>query len=313
MILVLFNCEKAEINESEMMVPKTVVDDPSLPSIYVNATQLHSEAFGNPANPMIVCLHDGPGGDYRSMLNLKGFADDGFYVVFYDQRGCGLSQRHDAEENVFSLQQFIYDLDAVIYHYQSIDTQHVFLAGHDWGAILATAYINQYPDKISGLILSEPKGLEQYSNTISSNNKSLVKDHLESSNQNSFKRLIKFVDSHELYDYELMINGNSEEDFNNPGEVPFWRFGSVCKNELTEYLNHNDIDITSNLDQYYTKVFICYSELSRNFSEEQAIKAAEVFTNVEIIKIANCGHCIPYEGWNEYYPKTMDYLNEVIK
>ena len=84
MILFLFSCEKADINESEKMVPKTVVDDSSLPSVYVNGTLLHTEAFGNPNDPMIVCIHDGPGGDYRSMLNLKSFADDGYYVVFYD-------------------------------------------------------------------------------------------------------------------------------------------------------------------------------------------------------------------------------------
>ncbi|MDL1892501.1 alpha/beta hydrolase, partial [Sphingobacteriales bacterium CHB3] len=56
------------------MVPLTVDQDPSLPSISVNGTQLHAETYGNPNDPMIVVLHGGPGSDYRSLLNCSKFA-----------------------------------------------------------------------------------------------------------------------------------------------------------------------------------------------------------------------------------------------
>ena len=50
------------------LVPKTVEEDPSLPRIEVNGTTLHAEAFGDPSAPMVMMLHGGPGGDYRSLL-----------------------------------------------------------------------------------------------------------------------------------------------------------------------------------------------------------------------------------------------------
>jgi pimeloyl-ACP methyl ester carboxylesterase len=56
----------------------------------VNASKFHAETFGHPTGKMLVILHGGPGGDYRSLLNCKQFADHGYYVVFYDQRGSGL-------------------------------------------------------------------------------------------------------------------------------------------------------------------------------------------------------------------------------
>ena len=78
------------------LVPATVEDDPSLPRIEVNGTILHAEAYGNPSAPMIMMLHGGPGGDYRSLLPYRALADEGYYVVFWDHRGAGLSKRHDA-------------------------------------------------------------------------------------------------------------------------------------------------------------------------------------------------------------------------
>ena len=70
------------------------------------------QSFGDPANPVVIVIHGGPGGDYRSMLNCSRFSADGFFVVFYDQRGSGLSKRHDKE--IYTTQLFIDDLDGVI-------------------------------------------------------------------------------------------------------------------------------------------------------------------------------------------------------
>src|SRR5690242_445823 len=77
------------------LVPKTVAEDPSLPAIDVAGTRFHAEAFGDPNAPVILVLHGGPGSDYRCLLPLKALADDGYRVAFWDQRGTGLSTRHD--------------------------------------------------------------------------------------------------------------------------------------------------------------------------------------------------------------------------
>src|SRR4051794_23954393 len=79
------------------LVPKTVAEDPSLPAVDLNGTRFHAEAFGDPDAPVIMVLHGGPGQDYRNSLPLKALADDGLRVVFWDQRGTGLSARVDPE------------------------------------------------------------------------------------------------------------------------------------------------------------------------------------------------------------------------
>ena len=74
----------------EYIVPKTVAQDPSLPHITIDGVTYHAESFGDPSNPVVITLHGGPGGDYRSILSLQALADE-YYVVFFDQRGAGLA------------------------------------------------------------------------------------------------------------------------------------------------------------------------------------------------------------------------------
>ena len=144
-------------DEPGNLVPATVDEDPSLPSIQIAGTLFHSEAFGDPADPMVMVIHGGPGADYRGLLPLQALAADGYYVVFWDQRGAGLSQRHNASTYSFDL--YLEDLRLVLEHYSSAPDQPVVFIGHSWGAMYATWFVNEYGDyggRIRGAILSEP-------------------------------------------------------------------------------------------------------------------------------------------------------------
>jgi proline iminopeptidase len=218
-----------EWDEPGLLVPLTVDEDPTLPSISVNGTRLHAETVGNPTDPMIVVLHGGPGGDYRSLLNCAKFSEDGFFVVFYDQRGSGLSRRHNKE--VYTAQLFIDDLDAVIRHYRQ-PGQKVILLGQSWGAMLATAYLNQHPGDVSGVVLSEPGGFtwrdaEDYIERFKS------PDFFDE-NSNDFLYLDQIItaNGHNKLDYTAAIKNAADfgpgNKIGNPGLSPFWRSGAVC-------------------------------------------------------------------------------------
>src|SRR4030095_15626156 len=111
-------CEKdLLVNQDGNLVPKTVDQDPSLPSIFINGTQLHAETFGNSDGPMLLVLHGGPGADYRYLVNRKEFANHRYSVVCYDQRGSGLSKRESKES--YGIQVMFDDLGGVIAHYRT--------------------------------------------------------------------------------------------------------------------------------------------------------------------------------------------------
>ncbi|MEO1668286.1 MAG: alpha/beta hydrolase [Chloroflexota bacterium] len=135
-------------------LPATVAEDDTLPQITLDGVRFHTEAFGDPANPTVIVLHGGPGGDYRYLLPLQALADD-YHVVFYDQRGTGLSERVGVEQ--LTLQVMVDDVGRMIDHYS--DDSPVMLIGHSWGAMLAAAYTEQHPETVTKLVLAEPGAL----------------------------------------------------------------------------------------------------------------------------------------------------------
>jgi len=310
----LSSCDILDPQEPGLLVPLTVAEDPMLPSISVNGTQLHSEAYGNPNDPMIVVLHGGPGGDYRGLMNCSRFSADGFYVVFYDQRGSGLSKRH-SRESYTSIQIFIDDLNAVIKYYRRSADQKVILMGHSWGAMLATAYVNEYPEAVNGVVLMEPGGLtwsetEDYLKRL----KALTLFD-ETSNDYVYLDQILTGDDHNKLDYKAALtaaaNSSKGNREGNSGPTPFWRHGAVCNSAAMEVAREHGFDFTTNLRQYSTKVLFLYSELSQAYGQAHAQRVSSAYPNVQLVEIAGTGHEIPYFGWDRFYPVAKAYLESI--
>jgi proline iminopeptidase len=314
--ILIASCKKElTLDQPGNLVPKTVDHDPTLPAISVNGTRLHSEAFGNPNDPMVIYLHGGPGSDYRNGLQAKQLIDNGYYVVFYDQRGSGLSKRHD--KNTYSLQLMLDDLTSVINHYRTATGQKVFLLGHSWGAMLATAYVNSYPSRISGIILAEPGGftdemVEEYGeisrkiNLLSeSNNDAIYLDQFLTGDEND----------HEILDYKISLVASHTYSKNNiegiEGPSLTWRNGAVILNSFIDLSMNEGFDFTQNLNQYTPKVLFLYSELNKAYGLQHAQRLAGYFSNVTITEIPDTGHEMIYFKWNTVYPLVLNYLNSL--
>jgi proline iminopeptidase len=307
-------CDILEPEDPGLLVPRTVDEDSSLPSIFVNGTQLHSEAFGNPNDPMIMVLHGGPGGDYRGLLNCSRFSEDGFFVVFYDQRGSGLSKRH-SRESYTSIQIFIDELDAVIKYYRQRADQKVILMGHSWGAMLATAYVNEYPGAVSGVVLMEPGGLTWHDTEEYINRLKALTLFDETSNDYVYLDQIITGHDHNTLDYKAALtaaaNSSKGNREGNAGPTPFWRHGAVCNAAALEIVRNQGFDFTTNLRQYTTKVLFLYSELSEAYGEAYAQRVSSAYPNVQLVEVTGTGHEIPYFGWDRFYPVAKAYLDTI--
>lgn len=307
--------KKMNINDAGNLVLKTVDQDLTLPSISVNGTQLHAETYGNPDSAMVVFLHGGPGGDYRNGLNAKQLAANGYYVVFYDQRGSGLSKRHN--KSSYSIQLMFDDLSAVIQHYRKSPTQKVFLFGHSWGAILAAGYINKYPSRINGVIFAEPGGFT--SANLDEYGKRTRKLNLFSEGTNDVLYFNQFLtgkeNDHEILDYKINISSSYTYEKGNSegieGPSPFWRNGAVVLSSLGDISDKDGFDFTTNLNLFTTKVLFLYGELNTAYGLEFANKEAVYFANKQISKVNGTGHEMIYFKWNNVYPIVLPYLNSL--
>jgi proline iminopeptidase len=133
-------------------VAALVTEDDTLPSQEIAGVRLHMAIEeGPPGAQTIVVLHGGAGGDFRSLLGLSALSET-HRVVFYDQRGAGLSERVPAER--LTLDGYLEELDAIIA--LTSPDRAVVLIGHSWGAMLASAYLGTHPHQVDRAVLIEP-------------------------------------------------------------------------------------------------------------------------------------------------------------
>ncbi len=135
-------------------IPETVTTDATLPRLHGDGVLLHGHIAGAAGAPLALVLHGGPGGDHRSLLALAGLGGT-HRVLFYDQRGAGLSER--VTEDRLGIAGHLHDLDALIAAHGG---GPVVLIGHSWGAMLATAYLGHRPEAVSRAVLIEPGFLD---------------------------------------------------------------------------------------------------------------------------------------------------------
>lgn len=104
-----------------------------------------------PGIPIMV-LHGGPGASYDYLEPLAELAD-ARPVIFYDQLGCGNSDRPD-DRSLWTIERYVDELQQVR-HALGLDEVHIL--GQSWGTSLAVDYLlTKRPDGVASLILSGP-------------------------------------------------------------------------------------------------------------------------------------------------------------
>lgn len=121
-------------------VPKTVQMRHDLPNWRINGVQLYNYVAGDTANPPVVVVHDGPGGDMGSVKPLLAL-QDAFFVALYDQRGCGHSARLN-DPSHFALDSFVVELDSVVRLVAG--KRPVRLVGQGWGCLLILRWLERW-------------------------------------------------------------------------------------------------------------------------------------------------------------------------
>ncbi len=107
--------------------------------------------FGNPQGIPVLSFHGGPGGSSRAKhaksVNLKKYR-----LIMFDQRGAGHSLplgkiQHNTTQDLLN------DATRLLNHLNI--NQKIILRGASWGSTLALLWAEQYPEKISKILISQ--------------------------------------------------------------------------------------------------------------------------------------------------------------
>lgn len=317
-ILVLGACDNMmDPGEPGYLVPQTVAEDASLPAIEMNGSRFHVETFGNPTGPVIIFLHGGPGGDYRSLLRMGQRFDgvslvDDYFLVFWDHRGTGLSQRHD--KDLLTLDIYTDDLNALVDRYSS--GRQVYLIGHSWGGMYATQYINEYPERVSGAVLIEPGPLD--GPTFENMKDDMFDLNLGAEWLNDWAWNSQFLspDDHARMDYERMLGlKDSQPRYHQQMDVdpaPFWRLGAAA-NKYLEKDGQNEAgvavyDFTDNLSAYTTPVLFISGSLNEVIGEAFQRDQLSQYPSASLVVVEDAGHDLEWTHTGEVLMHVREYL-----
>lgn len=316
-IVFLISCETHEMDEPGLLVPKTVDEDPLLPGIEVNGTILHAETFGAIHNPIMVFLHGGPGSDYRDMISEKGAPNahrypgertvepmglsklrNAFYCVFYDQRGAGLSPRFDKGEITFEI--YLEDLKEVISYAKNekelvtgVRDEQVYLFGYSFGGILATGFVNKYPQLVKDIIFYEVGPLSNENWEYFNEHSSMMYAQIGE------KWLDEYLLAHEHFtpndhiraDYQMLLVANrAQPELHEDPDNPFWRFGALCVDENLDFSMSDSYDITSNLSAFKGRAIFIFGSLTTEEYPEYTQLQTAFYSKTEKYFIEGVGH-----------------------
>ena len=280
-------------------VPRTVQFDNSLPYTEINGYKYHTEIFGQPDSTPVIMVHGGPGQGYEYMKSLQGLAKD-YRVIFYDQRGAGLSPRVD--KKYLTIEQSLEDLHSIVEHFSN--GKKVKLIGHSWGAMLVVGYLSKHPEKVSEAVIVEPAFL--YPGTPVKEWARQFKEGIISPwDIARYAIVYPFVskeDGHEGYDYVATKLANQ----NRPGppyqcegqNIPpntFNRLGYEAYNNIFQPIINNpdsfNYDLTNGIAEFHGDLMLISSECSiLGYEYQEKYNLPKLPAQTVHVKAANTGH-----------------------
>jgi len=132
--------------------------------VETNGIKLHTMIIGE--GPPLILLHGFPDFWYGWKSVIPGLKND-FKLIIPDMRGYNLSDKPKGLEN-YKNEVLIEDIKGLI---GALNLGKVFLAGHDWGGVVAWAVAEKYPELIHKLAILNAPHMKVFENQLRTNKK----------------------------------------------------------------------------------------------------------------------------------------------
>ena len=110
----------------------------------------------------LLCLHGGPGFSHDYLEELGGLGDRR-RVYFYDQLGCGKSDR-PTDKSLWEVDRFVEEVATVR---EALGLERLHLYGSSWGGMLAMQYVLDRKPELESLVLAQAAGAVECDGEVS--------------------------------------------------------------------------------------------------------------------------------------------------
>ncbi len=135
---------------------------------------LYVQQFGNRNGVPVLIVHGGPGGGIKAESGSVRQHDPSYFrIIAVDQRGCGASIPHVADDRKKAFykntpDKLVSDFEMIR---QALDLRHWHVCGYSWGSCLSVYYASFYPQSIrsltvGGIWMHTPQEIDWYINRM---------------------------------------------------------------------------------------------------------------------------------------------------
>jgi proline iminopeptidase len=119
-----------------------------------DGNDVYWEACGNPGGKPALVVHGGPGSGCTAR-HRRYFDPSRYRTILFDQRGCGRSRPHASDPavdmSVNTTAHLIADMERLRQH---LGVERWLLSGSSWGSTLILAYAEQYPERVTEIVIT---------------------------------------------------------------------------------------------------------------------------------------------------------------
>jgi len=342
MILVLFSCSEEtgfpemDLENRESILDRAVHIEPDLVTeipyverwcdrldlkkhrINVGDAELYVEEQGK--GMPLVLINGGPGGTHHYFHPWFSKAKKYARVIYYDQRGCGLSDFEPGEEG-YSVHQAVEDLDGIR---KALEIDKWVVLGYSYGGFLAQFYTVNYPENVSGLILlgaspgfKADTGKSRQGKYMSKQEKAMLMEIRKKAMVLSYKQNLprkKFI---QILLYNNFLNGDwKRQHFYKPTKE---RLAQIALYEWDHDENFNSImnqsqgtvDLTGAFDNCPIPTLIMEGKYDLTWGEKKPEVLKENHPQAQMIMFEKAGHGIYSEQPEKFFSELKNFIKNL--
>lgn len=119
--------------------------------VKVGEYKLKSYVLGSEHEETVFIVNGGPGAACDYLRDSHSFlVDHGYRLIAYDQLGTGNSDRPEGRSDLWTIERYAAELEAVRVHF---NLEGFHLLGHSWGGWLILEYLSSFSPNLKSLIL----------------------------------------------------------------------------------------------------------------------------------------------------------------
>lgn len=278
--------------------------------IAVTGGQVWYRVAGDVESTPLLALHGGPGAGHDYLESLAAISDER-PVVFYDQLGCGLSEK-PSDTSLWRIERFVHEIDEVR---AALNLDRIHLLGQSWGGWLAIEYMLNKPAGIVSLTLASTSAstaefvgeANRLIDELPAEMRDAIRegDHEQSYDSPEYVRAMDEFYQRHVCRLDPWPDPMLRTSANLDGNAVYLTMNGP--NEFTVVGNLKGWDRTSRLGEIRAPTLITvgrYDEITPNCAETLHREIA----GSEIHVFERSGHCAHLEEPDEYMPLLRDFL-----